>query len=563
VPDARGQRCQVVPNKRAAPTRLPLGDTTDVTLEIEGDCGTAHAMTDIVLVLDRGCFTFRGDRARRIKEGSQAFVAALDTERDRVAIVTYPDEIGAARLRVPFTSDKSVLAEELRTWSNLCFYDNAGTMSDGLRVAREALVGPHARDGAGKAVVLVSQGYERERGMWEARRLWRMGAQLHTVAGGPDQYDAGEMADDGLLASMADLPHRYRHGEDPEDIPAVWTDVTTDIADRVLFRELEIVDRLPSNMRLVNGSVSPAAERLPDGSLRWRFTDVGFDGPPDLSYTLEPMEPGRWPTNVEAVAVFTDGLDYPGRVTYPVPYVEVIPPETPTPTVTETTEPTPTPLHTHTPTASTTPVGTPPASATPVPSTLYLPVLDKPRCKPSQIPVDVALLIDTSSSMAGAKLLAAVEAARGFLGLLALPRDHAAVVTFDSDARPVQALTGDGPALGRALDSLSIATGTRIDLGLRVALEEVDGERSRVQADGVIVLLTDGLPEPGTEQHIEMYARVAQRIGVTIYAIGLGSDVRREVLETIAGDPERVYLAPTPDDLAAIYAAIARTIPCR
>ncbi|MFN2251031.1 MAG: VWA domain-containing protein [Anaerolineae bacterium] len=559
VPDPRGPRCTVVPSKSASPSRLPLGATTDVTLEVEGDCGSAQATLDIVLVLDRGCFTFRGDRARRIKEGAQAFVAALDTDRDRVAIVTYPDEIGAARLRVPFTSDKAVLSDSLQSWSNLCFYPDSGTMSDGLRVAREALTGPHAREGAGKAVVLVSQGYERDEGMWEARQLWRMGAQLHTVAGGPDQYDAGELADDGLLASMADLPQRYRHGDAPSDMLAVWQDLTAEITDRVLFPELEIVDELPDNMRLVPGSVSPPAEALPDGSLRWRFTDVGFDGPPAISYTVEPLDAGQWPTNVQAEAVYIDGLDYPGRAVFPVPYVDVIPPETPTSTPTETLEPTPTPDVSPTPTASVTPVVSPP----PAPSVLYLPWLDKPRCKPSQIPVDVALLIDTSSSMEGDKLSAAVEAARGFLGLLALPRDQAAVVTFDSDARAVQPLTGDGLALSRALEGLTTAQGTRIDLGLRDALEQVDGLGSRISADGVIVLLTDGRPEPGTEEHIELYARVAQRVGVTVYAIGLGDDVLPDVLETITGEPERVYLAPTPDDLAEIYKAIARTIPCR
>lgn len=559
VPDARGPRCTVVPNKSASPSRLPLGDTTDVTLEVEGDCGTAHATTDVVLVLDRGCFTFRGDRARRIKEGAQAFVAALDSERDRVAIVTYPDEIGAARLRVPFTSDKAALSEALRTWSNLCFYPDSGTMSDGLRVAREALVGPHARDGAGKAVVLVSQGYERDRGMWEARRLWRMGAQLHTVAGGPDQYDAGELADDGLLASMADLPHRYRHGDEPDDMLAVWQDVTAEITDRVLFRELEVIDSLPANMRLVPGSVSPAAETLPDGSLRWSFNDVGFDGPPDLTYTLEPMEAGRWPTNIEAVADYTDGLDYPGRSVFPVPYVDVIPPETATPTPTQTREPTPTPLATLTPTPSSTPA----ASTTPRPSVLHLPIVQKPRCIPSKVPVDVALVIDTSRSMEGAKVAAAAEAAQTFLGFLALPRDHAAVVTFDADARALQPLTGDGIALSRALKGLALASGTRIDLGLRVAMEQVDGAGSRIGADGVIVLLTDGRPDSGTEARIRLYARLAQRMGVTVYAVGLGADVDQLVLEIAAGDPERVFLAPTPEALEDIYEAIARTIPCR
>jgi Mg-chelatase subunit ChlD/sugar lactone lactonase YvrE len=561
VPDPRGPRCTTVPEKRASPERLPLGGTTHVTLTLDASCGPAHEHTDIVLVLDRGCHTFNGDRARRLKEGAMAFVAALDPERDRVAIVTTPDEIGAPRLRVPFTSDKETLTAELRAWRNLCFYPDAGTMAGGLRLAREALQGPQARRDAGKAVVLISQGYERSEGMWEARRLWRMGAQLHTIGGGPDQYDAGGLADDGLLASMADLPHRYRRGDQPADMLNVWDDVAGEMGDRVLFRQLEIIDRIPENMRLVEGSVQPRPERLADGALRWSFTNVGLDGVPQLSYELEPLEAGRWPTNIEASAVFTDGLDYPGRSVFPVPHVDVIPPQTATARATVTSEPTATPQPSATSTATPTSESTPTPPRRPGP--IFLPAAGKPRCRPSKVPADIVLLIDTSSSMAGGKLDAAVSAAHGFVDLLALERDHAAVISFDHEARRVQRLTAERAALHHALDGLAIAAGTRLDLGLWTALDEVDGEGSRTEADGVIVLLTDGLPEPGTERSIEIAAGVAQRVGVTIFAIGLGSDVDRDVLTSITRDADHVYLAPSESDLEAIYSEIARTIPCR
>ena len=69
--------------------------------------------------------------------------------------------------------------------------------------------------------------------------------------------------------------------------------------------------------------------------------------------------------------------------------------------------------------------------------------------------------------------------------------------------------------------------------------------------------------KPNNWRSIEIASGVAQRVGVTIYAIGLGTDVRRDVLESITRDPNRVYLAPTAADLEAIYEDIARTIPCR
>jgi Mg-chelatase subunit ChlD len=177
-------------------------------------------------------------------------------------------------------------------------------------------------------------------------------------------------------------------------------------------------------------------------------------------------------------------------------------------------------------------------------------------------PVDVALVIDTSSSMAGSKLASAVTAATTFIDLLDLPHDHAAVVTFDERATTVQPLTGDGDALKRALTGISTEVGTRIDLGLWEGIDAVAGPGGRSGADPVLVLLTDGRPQGGSEGSTRTAAAVGHELGVTMYAIGLGDDVDPGVLTLIAGDPSRVYLTPDESDLAEIYSEVARVIPC-
>jgi collagen type VI alpha len=96
-----------------------------------------------------------------------------------------------------------------------------------------------------------------------------------------------------------------------------------------------------------------------------------------------------------------------------------------------------------------------------------------------------------------------------------------------------------------------------------MALAELSGARSRPNADPVIVLLTDGRPDDTALAAALSSAATARRAGVTVFAIGLGSDVQREVLSGIAGDPARVFLAPEAADLAAIYGEVARVIPCR
>jgi len=97
--------------------------------------------------------------------------------------------------------------------------------------------------------------------------------------------------------------------------------------------------------------------------------------------------------------------------------------------------------------------------------------------------------------MAGAKLADAKEAAITFVGLmdLAAGGDQVAVVHFDTDAELVARLGADWEAAGQGIHGLGTRRGTRIDLGLQKALEELEGP-SRTEGNmGVVVLLTDGI----------------------------------------------------------------------
>jgi Ca-activated chloride channel family protein len=195
---------------------------------------------------------------------------------------------------------------------------------------------------------------------------------------------------------------------------------------------------------------------------------------------------------------------------------------------------------------------------------LYLPQLyARDGCVPSSRPVDVVLVVDTSSSMTPDKLALARSAASGFVDLLALPRDRGAIVAFDSEARTVQMLTTDRSALHTALGSLSTSVGTRIDLGLGEGLAAVAGVDARAGADPVLVLLTDGRPDGGTHQQVLTMAELARDLGVVVYTIGLGEDVDAELLKEVAGQHDRYFPAPTAADLARIYGAVAKRIPCR
>ncbi|MCE7939511.1 MAG: VWA domain-containing protein, partial [Chloroflexi bacterium CFX6] len=213
-------------------------------------------------------------------------------------------------------------------------------------------------------------------------------------------------------------------------------------------------------------------------------------------------------------------------------------------------------------------VDTPTATATPATVVAYLPVAMRFVCKPSDVHADVALVIDASSSMRDvsggmAKIDAAKAAARAFIDVLDLGDDRAAVVAFNASASVPARLSADRGALGAAIDGIGTASGTRIDLALAAA-ESVLGEGApRPGTNRVVVLLTDGRTDAGTDADALRAADVLKRAGVYIYTIGLGDDIDAGFLRTVASSPATYLQAPTAAQLADIYThQIAGTLPC-
>lgn len=182
------------------------------------------------------------------------------------------------------------------------------------------------------------------------------------------------------------------------------------------------------------------------------------------------------------------------RLTWCVP-----PTVTPEPTSTVTATPTATRV---TPTASAT------DTATRIPVPVYLPILLKESCTPTQRRVDAVLVLDTSSSMieptatGRSKLAAAEDAARAFLAAIRLDAgDQAALVAFNADAWLLTPLTTDPAALAAGLGGLTTAQFTRIDRGITVAHDELAGPRRRAGNVPVMIVLTDGKANPEPVGH--------------------------------------------------------------
>jgi len=296
--------------------------------------------------------------------------------------------------------------------------------------------------------------------------------------------------------------------------------------------------------------------------LTWQLTGVPLSGI-EIHYLLEPLRVGQWPTNVQAWATYVDGLDAMGRTVFPVPAVDVIAPASPTPTVI------PRATGTTTPTTTTTPMPEPSPISALAPRPAYLPLALYERCIPEVRHVDVALVIDASSSMdepaAGgrSKLAVAVAAAHTFLDQINVDRgDQAAVVAFNASAHLLAPLTGNRPMLSAALGGIRTAQQTCIVCAVDTAWMELAGPRHAPGHAPVMVLLTDGQSNPRPVAEAVARAKQVKAAGVRIYTIGLGADVEGEALAAIASRPEGYYPAPNAGALAGIYHQIAAALPC-
>jgi Ca-activated chloride channel homolog len=150
-------------------------------------------------------------------------------------------------------------------------------------------------------------------------------------------------------------------------------------------------------------------------------------------------------------------------------------------------------------------------------------------------PVSMVLVIDTSGSMAGQKIVDARRAATAMLDQMQ-PDDMVGVVRFASDAQVVAPLSRVGDARERArsaIEHLYPVGNTDIANAMRVASSMLySGQVSRPQR---IVLVTDGRDTSGAPRDTgPMVARSLASRGITASAFGIGIDYDAGYLANVA-----------------------------
>lgn len=532
-----GRACIARPDKYAAPRRIPLGDTVDVTLEVEGVCPGRREGVQLAVVFDTSRSMGTSGALEPAKDVTLALLSALDPDASSAALITFDEgPILRARLGDDMGTVRAAVAG-LRA-------DGDTLVEASLDAARLELTGERADPLMRRIVVLVTDGgfHDVLEGISAGTRLLAEGIEVHAVV-----YPSAEVRDGAGLAPIEALvgdPGRVIAEAGPAMITA-WVDgLTGYIPERGLFETITVIDEVPENMRYIESSAVPSAAWDPaTRTLTWTFRATDADERLTMRYRLEPLQVGTWPTNVSAKAPYEDAVGASGRLVFPIPIVEVFAPK----------------------------------------RTVYLPVGFSNACVRKGRPLDVILVIDASSSMdqptaAGdrTKIEAAREAAAGFLALLELQdgagssagssvdvdRDHAAIVDFNVDSRIASPLSADEAALRTALDGITTRRGTRIDLGLEQAARALADRRNA--ALPVVILLSDGIHSG--ESIEDVYERAAGIAAVApdavIFTIGLGEDVDVELLRALATGPERFYRSPDAEDLAAIYAAVYGRVGC-
>jgi Ca-activated chloride channel homolog len=178
----------------------------------------------------------------------------------------------------------------------------------------------------------------------------------------------------------------------------------------------------------------------------------------------------------------------------------------------------------------------------------------------SDVPLTIALLIDTSGSVKSKLAYEQETAAEFFRQIIHKSKDLALIIQFDSDVNLVQDFTDDQDRLLNALGSLHAGNSTSLYDAIYLAAEEkLKGETGRK----VIVVITDG-EDTASKIRKEQAIEAAQRADATVYGIGVESEygVNFGVLKKFAEDTGGEFFHPRArfSDVQAAFQAIGQDL---
>lgn len=173
-------------------------------------------------------------------------------------------------------------------------------------------------------------------------------------------------------------------------------------------------------------------------------------------------------------------------------------------------------------------------------------------------PMDIALILDNSESMTGARWTETKEASKIIVDMIQ-GADSAAIIGFSYGAWIEQEFTEDKELLKTKINQMrNPAYGTGMNDGIRIAIEltELSSGENR---EKIFILLSDG--HPSSVEKVINETNIAQEKGIKILTLGLGNEINVDLLRNIAQITGGTYhYSPTPQKLREIMAEVAGEI---
>ncbi len=158
-------------------------------------------------------------------------------------------------------------------------------------------------------------------------------------------------------------------------------------------------------------------------------------------------------------------------------------------------------------------------------------------------PVNIALVLDRSGSMAGAKLTQAKEAARMAVRMLH-PDDIFSFVTYDSTVQVVVPATkvSQSDEILRAIAEIDARGNTALFGGVSKGVAEVQKFLSTERVNSVI-LLSDGIANvgPSSSEELAELGRSLIKQGITVTTLGLGLNYNEDLMTALADKSDGIH----------------------
>ncbi len=179
------------------------------------------------------------------------------------------------------------------------------------------------------------------------------------------------------------------------------------------------------------------------------------------------------------------------------------------------------------------------------------------RQKHRRTPLNLAVVLDKSGSMTGAKLEKTKQAARQLVDRLT-PNDVFSLVVFSDEARvlvPAQRVK-DKEALKEKIESIEAGGSTALHAGVKSGARQIQEYFSSKRINRVI-LLSDGLANvgPSSTHDLRRLGRELAESGISVTTIGVGDDYNEDLMAGLAeaSDANYYYVRDT-EKLPEIFA---------